>query len=151
MPEYYAKTFNSYRDQIDSLKSQLGIVELQKNVMTEKYNRLCDDASALESQLTEANRQRDDLAKLLVMARDWLYRDSGGTTAETTAIDIALSVTTATSRRGEELAANTVTISREVYDAYAEYTESHEYEITFGKDDFADLLPVYKQFLEAGK
>jgi hypothetical protein len=58
---------------------------------------------------------------------------------------------TEANRRGKELAANTVTISREVYDAYVDFTLSHEYEITFGKDDLADLLPVYKQFLEAGK
>jgi hypothetical protein len=58
MPEYYAKTFNSYRDQIDSLKNQLGIVESQKNAMTEKYNRLCDDIeqepSAISDSLNDA-------------------------------------------------------------------------------------------------
>ena len=42
-----------------------------------------------------------------------------------------------------------VTISREVYDAYVEFTLSHEYEITVEKDGFAELLPVYKQFLGA--
>ena len=44
---------------------------------------------------------------------------------------------------------DTVTISREVYDAYIKFTLSHEYEITVEKDGFAELLPVYKQFLGA--